>query len=192
MHGSPYLLTGSTGTMAAALAANSIVFAMGALAKPVSSSGTPPVPLTITSLRLVYTALVASAAPITAGRALRVYKASDNAQTMPAGGTALTAIAARTFDSGASSGLTGAQIAGTAGLTVSGFTRGSVPLLTMDLMGEGAVGARLERFYSADLEGAPIMLDPGEILVVSNPAVFDLLLTWQLSVDVVFARRDVG
>lgn len=139
---------------------------------------------------MTFTALVASASPTAAGRALQMFKSSNAAQTMPAGGTALTAIANRTLDSGADTGLTGAQIATTAGLTVAGFARGAVPLATLDLVGEGGAGARIERDYFTLVSGSSLYLDPGEILVVSNPNAFDALLTWQLSVDVSYFRRD--
>jgi hypothetical protein len=189
--GQAYSLTGSTGTMAAALAANSIVFAMQATADVAANVNAPRrAPIEIEGIRLTFTAIVASAAPVAAGRALRLFKGLDNAQTMPAGGTALTALAKRTLDAGANSGLVGAQIALTAGLTVSGFTRGTVPLATMDLVGAGAAGNRIVYEFYEEIGGAALWLDPGEILVVSNPAVFDLLLTWQLTVDVDYRRRD--
>jgi hypothetical protein len=189
--GQAWSLTGTTGTMAAALVANSIVFAMGATANDANRPNRlPRAPLEIESIRLVFTAIVASATPILAGRSLQLFKSSDNAQAMPAGGTALTALPKRTLDAGGDSGLAGAQIAITAGLTVVGFTRGTVPMATFDLVGGAAAGNRLQFDYFELVNGAPIWLDPGEILVVSNPAIFDLLLTWQLTVNVDYRRRD--
>jgi hypothetical protein len=127
---------------------------------------------------------------VTAGRALQLFKASDTAQTMPAGGTALTGIPKRLQDQGADSGLVGAQIAGTAGLTVVGFTRGSVPIATFDLSGGGTSGNRLTFDYFERFNGSPLWIDPGDILCVSNPAAFEAVLTWQLSVNVDYRRRD--
>lgn len=191
LEGSAYSLTGTTGTMAAALAANSIVFAMQATGDVVGSANAPRrAPLEIQGIRLTFTAIVAATAPVIAGRLLRLFKSSDNASAMPAGGTALTALAKRTLDSGANSGLVGAQIATTAGLTVVGFTRGTVPMATLDLTGSGAAGSRVVLELYSDVNGAALWLDPGEILVVSNPAAIDASLTWQLSVDVDYRRRD--
>lgn len=191
--GSAYSLVGVTGTMAASLAANSIVFAMGATANPTPTSVSQNLqrgPVVVDGIRATFTGIVASAAPFTAGRALALYKASDNAQTMPGGGTALTPIAKRTKDAGGDTALQGAQIAGTAGLTVVGFARGSVQVGYFDLAGGGSAGARLERHWRFALEAGHLQLDPGEILVLSNPAIFDALLTWQLSVEVDYHRRD--
>jgi hypothetical protein len=192
LDGQAWALTGKTGTMAASLGANSIVFAMGAVAD--DTRQTPRrAPLEIESFRMVFTGIVASAAPATVGRCLQLYKASDNAQLMPTGGTALTALPKRTKDQGGDSGLIGdsAQIATTAGLTLTGFTRGTVPLATFDLAGAGGAATRVAFDYFEYLDGGPLWLDPGEILVVSNPAAFDALLTWELSVNVGYRRRDV-
>jgi hypothetical protein len=193
--GQAWSLTGSTGTMAASLAANSLVFAMGAVAD-VSLATQPNLPrrgpLEIEYFSAIFTAVVSSGAPVTAGRALQLFKSSDNAQAMPTGGAALTALPKRTRDAGADSGLiaNAARIATTTGLTAGAFTRGTVPLVTIDVSGLGASGNRLIYEFFEQLNGAPIYLDPGEILVVSNPAALDALLTWQLTVNVDYRRRD--
>jgi hypothetical protein len=195
LDGNAWSLTGSTGTMAASLGANSVVFAMGAVATDATRPNFPPrAPLEIEGMRLTFTALVASATPFAAGRALQLFKASDNAQSMPTGGTALTALPKRTKDAGADSGLIAdtARISSTAALTVTGFTRGTVPLVTFDLSGEGAAGNRIVLDFFSRWSGSPMWLDPGEILVLSNPAAFDALLTWQLSINVDYRREDFG
>lgn len=191
INGQAWSLTGSTGTMAASLAANSIVFAIGATANSDAAPNMPQeAPVQIEGLRLTFTTIVASAAVLLAGRALRLFKSSNNAQAMPAGGTALTALPKRTLDAGSDSGLTGAQIATTAGLTVVGFTRGTVPLATFDLVSAGTAGTRLQFEAFEMTNGAALWLDPGEILVISNPAAFDALMTWQLSLNIDYRRRD--
>jgi hypothetical protein len=191
LDGSAWSLTGTTGTMAASLGANSIVFAMGAIADDLTKVNPQRRgPLEIEGIQVVFTAIVASATPVAAGRALRLFKASNNAQTMPAGGTALTALEKRTLDRTQDSGLSGAQIATTGALTVAGFTRGTVPLATVDLSGAGAVGGRVVHELFEIRNGSPLWLDPGEILVLSNPAAFDALLTWQLTVNVDYRTRD--
>lgn len=189
--GQAWSLSGSTGTMAAALAANSIVFAMQSIANdPAKPDYVRRAPIKIEAMRMTFTAIVASATPVSATRALRLFKGLDNAQTLPATGTSLDAITKRTLDSGVDSGLTGAVIATTAALSVTGFTRGSVPLATFDLTAGGAVGGRIEYVFFERFNGSALYLDPGEILCVSNPAAFDALLTWKLTVDVDFRRRD--
>ncbi len=193
LDGQAWALTGKTGTMAASLAANSVVFAMGAVANDATRPNRlPRGPLEVEALRMTFSTVVASATPAAVGRCLQVFKASDNAQAMPAGGTALTALPKRTSDAGADSGMIGdaAQIAPTAGLTVVGFTRGTVPLLTFDVAAVGAAAGRATFDYLEYLDGGPLWLDPGEILVVSNPAAFDALLTWELSVNIAYRRVD--
>lgn len=192
IEGSPWSLTGSTGTMLASLAQDSVVFAMGAVADPAIgvSQTLKRAPLEIEGLQMVFTVTAAAAAP--APRSLQLFKSSNNAQAMPAGGAALTALPKRTLDKGADSGLIGdaARIATTAGLTVVGFTRGTVPLATFDVSASSVLGNRLVFECFRDLNGESLWLDPGEILVVSNPAAFPATLTWTLTVNVDYRRRD--
>lgn len=178
--------------MAAALAQNSIVYAVGAIADPAIgvSQTLKRAPLEIQGLHMVYTVVVGAAAP--APLSLQVFKSSDNAQAMPTGGTALTGIPKRTLDSGSDSGLLGARIATTAGLTTTGFTRGSVPELTFDVSASSVAGNRFTFDFFREWDGQSMWLDPGEILVVSNPIVFPAALTWTLTVNVDYLRRDAG
>lgn len=193
--GPAWSLTGSTGTMAASLGANSLVFAMGAIANasPTNTNAPRRGGIEIEGIQLVFTAIVASATPVAAGRSLRLFRGSDNAQAMPTGGSAITPLPKRTQDQTADTGLQGggALISTTAGLTAGTFTRGSVPLGTMDLVGAGAIGNRIVHEFYEIRNGSPLWLDPGEILVISNPAAFDALLTWQLTVNVDYRSRDV-
>lgn len=191
--GQAWALTGSTGVMAATpLAANSLVFAMGAVANPTPGVSQTIVraPLEIAGFRMTFTAIVAAAAPTPVS--LQLFKSSNNAQAMPTGGTALTALPKRTLDAGADSGMIAdtARIATTTGLTAGTFTRGSVPLATFDLSSDSVVGTRLQFDYFRKWNGDSLWLDPGEILVVSNPAAFPALLTWTLTVNVDYRRRD--
>jgi hypothetical protein len=178
--------------MAAALAQDSLVFAMGAVADPsIGVSQTlKRAPLEIQGLHMVYTVVVGAAVP--APLSLRVFKSSDNAQAMPTGGTQLTALPKRTLDAGGDSGLIGdhARIATTAGLTAGTFTRGTVPLVTFDVSASSVVGNRWTFDFFREWDGQSMWLDPGEILAVSNPAAFPALLTWALTVNVDYLRRD--
>lgn len=191
-YGAPFSLTAQTQTIAAALAANSIVFAAGAVANVASTPNILRGPLTIAAMRMRFTAIVGSAAALLVGRCLQVFKASNNAQAMPTGGATAAPIAKRTLNTPADNGLIGglARVATTGALTAGTFTRGTVPLATLDLASSGALGAVMAQEWQWQVTGAPVILDPGEIVCVSNPAVFDLLLTWQLTVELDYYRRD--
>lgn len=194
LNGPAWSITGSTGTMSASLAANSLVFAIGAVANDLARVSQPILraPLEIEGIQVVYSGIVASATPVAAGRALRLFKSSDDTQAMPTGGTALTPLPKRTKDQGIDNGLLGgvARIAATTGLTAGTFTRGTVPLATIDLVTQGAIGSRVEYVFDELVNGTPLHLDPGEILVLSNPAAFDALLTWQLTINIDYRVRD--
>lgn len=190
--GQAWSVTGSTGTMAVSLAQDSIVFAMGAVADPAVgiSQTLKRAPLEIEAIRMVYTVVVAAAAP--APLSLRLFKSSNNAQAMPTGGTQLTALPKRTLDAGGDSGLISdlARISTTGGLTAGTFTRGSVPEATFDVSGSTPAAARLTFEFMRKWDGSSLWLDPGEILVVSNPGAFPATLTWTLTVNVDYRRRD--
>lgn len=178
--------------MAVSLAQNSLVFAMGAVANPAAGVSQTIVraPLEIEGFRMTFTAIVAAAAPTPIS--LQLFKSSNNAQAIPTGGAALTALPKRTLDAGGDSGMIGdtARIATTAGLTAGTFTRGTVPLATFDLTSDNAIATRLTFDFFREVNGGSLWLDPGEILVVSNPAAFPLLLQWTLTVSVDYRRRD--
>lgn len=189
--GPAWSITGSTGTMAASLAQDSLVFAIGALAADATRPNIlPPGPLQIQAIRMVYTVLFNGV--ITAGQALRFYKANNAAQAMPTGGTALTPRPKRTKDQSANTGLIGdiARISTTAGLTAGTFTRDTVPLATFDLAAGFTAKDRLVFEFDEHNNGSSMWLDPGEILVVSNPAAFQTAMTWQLTVNVDYRVRD--
>lgn len=191
--GQAWSLTGTTGTMAASLAANSLVFAMQAIADDASAPNLPrEAPLEIEGFRMVFTAIVASATPAAAGRVLQLFRGTDDAagKIAPTGMTSLTGRAKSTLNAGSDSGLAMARISTTSGLTAGSFTRDTVALATFDLTGLGAAAGRAEFDLFESVNGAALYLAPGEILVVSNPAAFDALLTWQLTVNVDYRRRD--
>lgn len=197
IEGSPWSLTGSTGTMSAGLAQDSLVFAMGAIADSAQgvSQTVRRAPIEIEGIQLTFTALVAFSA-ILAGRSLKLYRGTTNAQAMPTGGAQIFPRAKRTADQPSDNGLQGgppgfARIATTAGLTAGTFTRDTVPQATFDLAGIFAAGSRLVYEFFEQVNGSPLWLDPGEILVISNPVAFDATTpTWQLTVNVDYRSRD--
>lgn len=197
IEGPPWSLTGSTGTMAAGLAQDSLVFAMGAIADPAAgvSQTLKRAPLEIEGLQLTFTALTAFAS-VLAGRSLKLYRGTTNAQAMPTGGAQIFPRPKRTLDQPKDNGLQGgppgfARIATTAGLTAGTFTRDAVPLATFDLSATFAAGGRLVYEIFEQVNGSPLWLDPGEILVISNPVAFDATTpTWQLTVNIDYRVRD--
>ena len=70
------------------------------------------------------------------------------------------------------------------------FRSGTVPLETFDVSQTTPAGARLNFNFERKVNGASLWLDPGEILVVSNPAAFPATLTWTLTVNVDYRRSD--
>jgi hypothetical protein len=185
--GSGYSLVGSTGIMAAALAANSIVFAMRATPTPANSPARAP--LQIDAINLAFTTITAFTTPVTAGRALALYKGTV---ALPTGGANISPISKWTKNAGADVGIEAdvGRISTTATLTVGAFARGAQQHGLLDLAGFGAAGARVERFYPLTEQQGSIILEPGELLVVSNPAAMDAAGTWQLAIEIDYRRRD--
>jgi hypothetical protein len=159
--------------MAAALAADSIVFAMRA-----DPAGLKR--LNVGRVRLMFTTIVAFTTPITAARRLGLYRATAAAAT---GGAALTPVAKDTGHA-PGSGVSDARIATTAALGVAGLVREANPIGLLSLTHVGAAGGYIERLYELDGPVAPAVLTPGDLLVVSNPVAMDAAGTWQLAVDV--------
>ncbi len=173
-----YGLAATTGTIAAALAANSSVFAM----RPDPGSTRR---LFLDRIRIEFTCLVAYTTPITAGRRLGVFRGSGAAAS---GGTALTPIAKHgTADTSEVSTANGgdARISTTGALTVTGITFETPAFRELSLVHAGTAGAFREALWEfSSHESQPIQLDPGQVLAIRNPAAMDAAGTWQLSVAV--------
>ena len=176
--------------MAAALAQDSVVLAIKAAAPDTTRPNLiGPGPLELERILIAFTAIVASGAPIGAGRRLQLFRGTPDAagKTALTGGTALTGRPKRINDQ-SDSGLADARISTTVGLTAGAFTRDTVALATLDLAHAGAAGSRAVLELGREINGESIWLEPGEILVVSNPAAFEAVLTWQLTVNVDYRR----
>lgn len=172
-------LSAVTGVLAAALGANSTVFAMRL--DPSSA-----VRAYIDRIRLQYTTIVAYTVPLTAGRRLGIYRGAGAGTT---GGTSIpsvvkkhTLLASSEFDT-ANGGAV--SIAATAALTVAGITFEADPVAMMTLSHVGAAGAYLETVFEfAPSESYEIVLEPGQLLAIRNPIAMDAAGTWQLGVNV--------
>jgi hypothetical protein len=180
--GVSYAISSVTGTMAAALSANSSVFAMRL--DPAAGSTYKAY---IERMRIQFTTIVAFTTPVTANRRLALYRGSGAAAS---GGTALAAAAKKDTADGNSQFNSGEggdmRIATTAGLTVTGITYETQEIRTMTLVHVGAAGAHYEcvwEFGATDASG-PAVLNQGELWALRNPVVFDAAGTWQLGVNV--------
>lgn len=170
---------GVSGTIAAALAQDSIVFAM--LCGPqASTSVRDRLSVYLDRLRIAFTTIGAFTTPITAGRRLGIYRASG--AVAATGGTALGV--AKKDTNAPTSVVTDVRIASTAALTVAGITREANPIGVLDLTHVGGAGGRQDLIYemSAAISSEEV-IDPGELLVISSPVAMDAAGTWQLSVD---------
>jgi hypothetical protein len=177
--GNAYAISNATGTIGAALAANSSVFAMR-----LSPSST--LRAYIDRIRVQYTTIVAYTTPVTANRRLALFRGSGAAAS---GGTATLSVAKDTAAFPVSQCMTAnggdARIATTAALTVTGITFESDPLRTMSLVHVGNAGNYAEALWESHAgESYPIVLNPGQVLAIRNPAAMDAAGTWQMAVNV--------
>jgi len=176
--GHGYALAVQTGTMAAALGADSIVFALRADTTAASVTG-----VYVDRMRLAFQTIVAFTTPITAGRRLGIFRAS-NAGAEVTGGTDVKASIRKKDTNAPASSVALALIATTAALTAGGLSREAAPLAHLDLVSVGAAGGRLEHIYElANTNPQEWCINPGEYLVISNPAAMDAAGTWQLTVN---------
>lgn len=175
-----FSVAATTGTMAAALAANSSVFAIRI------DPGAGSINAFIERIRLQYTTIVAYTTPITAGRRLALFRGSGAAVT---GGTSIATVAKKdssSIDSECGVAQGGQiSIATTAALTVTGVTFEANQFAEMSLTHVGAAGGYAESIFEyTATESAPIVLAPGQLIAVRNPAAMDAAGTWQLAVRV--------
>lgn len=174
-----YAACGTTGTIAAALAQNSVVFA--ARANPANKAR-----VNLENLRVCFTTIVAFTTPITAGRRLAVFRAGGAACT---GGAALALVSKDSGNLGPeSTPISDVRIATTAALGVAGVAVEANPIGQLGLVHVGAAGA----FYEFESQfdptwNVPVQLHPGELIVIAAPQAFDAAGTWQIAVDARFA-----
>lgn len=174
--GPGFALSVETGTMAAALGANSVVFAMRAPA-------TGAVSVVVDRLHMAYTTIVAYTTPISPGRRLGVFRATNPGVEI-SGGADVHASIRQKDAAGVASSVAVASIATTAALTAGGLVLDAAPLAMMDLVSSGTAGARLEQIYElAAPKTEEWLFNPGEYIVISNPQAMDAAGTWQLAIN---------
>lgn len=172
-----YSVANITGTIAAALGANSAVFAMR------NDPGAGARIAHIERLKLQFTAIVAFTVPLTAGRRLALFRGSGAAAT---GGTAIATAVRHDSTNGSASEFDTVnggdmRIATTGALTVTGITFDADPLAVAMLVHVGAAGAHYEMTWEFP---NPLTLQPGQLLALRVPQAMDAAGTWQLSVNV--------
>lgn len=172
-----HAITGITGTMAAALGANSSIF----IARLDPSAA---VRAYIDRIRIQWTTLTAFTTPATAGRRIAIFR---GAGATPSGGTLLppvqkhSALATSEFLN-ANGG--DARIATTAALTVTSITFETDPIATISLTQLGAAAAYAEWILDfGDSVSAPIVLEPGQLIAIRNPVAMDAAGTFQMVVN---------
>lgn len=180
--GPSYATANQTGTIAAALAANSSVFAMRL--DPAAGASYKAY---IERIRLLYTTIIAFTTPITAGRRLALFRGTGAATT---GGTGVALAAKKDTADGNSQFNVGEggdiRISTTAALGVAGITYETDPIRLFTLVHVGTAGAFFEQvweFNAAD-SGGPVVLNQGELAAIRNPVAMDAAGTWQLGVNV--------
>jgi hypothetical protein len=169
-----YTLAGITGTVGAALAQDSVVFAMFA-------SASADLWAYLEQIRLAYTTIVPFTTPVTAARRLTLHRATGG---VPAtGGTQVNVVKNKT--GAPASIITDARIAAAVALGIAGITVLPDPIATLDLTSVGAAGGRLEQVYDmTPPKYSPHAIVPGELLVIKDPVAMDAAGTWQLAVAV--------
>jgi len=177
--GNRYGQANTTGTMAAALAANSTLYGMRL--NPGSS-----LKVRVHRIRLQWTTIVAFTVPLTAGRRLALFRGVGAAT---AGGTAIGVTSEKNSTMPPSQcdiAQGGDQrISATASLAVTGITIEASPFKLMSLAHVGAAGAFYEQVWEFDDDnGGPIELNAGEVLLIRNPVAMDAAGTWTLGVQV--------
>lgn len=167
----------TSGTIAAALAANSSLFAMRL--DPSSSRNA-----FIDRIRLEFVCIAAYTVPITAGRRLALFRGTSTGNAT--GGTALSPVA-KHMTADTSEFLTAnggdVRIATTGALTITPYTYETQALREFSLVHVGTAGAFREEVWEFN-SSQQIQLDAGQVLAVRNPLVMDAGGTWQLSVGV--------
>ena len=178
--GSAYCTSNITGTIVAALGANSSVFAMRL--NPGSTT-----PAYIERIRLQFTTIVAFTTPVTAGRRLALFRGAGAAAS---GGTAIAAAVRKDTTFGSNSQFDASnggdmRIATTGALTVTGITFETAPIRLMTLTHVGAAGGHYETIWEfSTSENHPIVLQAGQLLAIRNPVAMDAAGTWTLGANV--------
>lgn len=173
-----------TGTIAAALAQDSIVFAM-----LLGSAAPADYRAIIKKIRLQYTTGTAFTTPVTLARRIGIFRgtASD-----PTSGFSDMTVLKQSGNEASRFTLPFKgfiRIASTGALSVTGAALGANPIAQLSLAHVGASGGYAEALYEftqaftvRDGIRDGVVLKPGELLAIKNPVAMDAAGTWQLMV----------
>ena len=177
--GNGHSVAAVTGTMAAGLAATSGIFAMRL--NPGAS-----VSAFIERIRIQFTTIAAFTTPVTAGRALWLFRGAGASAT---GGTVIaearpkhSVSASSQFDASNGGDM---RVSTTIGLGLGGISFEPSALKYMSIVHAGTAGAHYETTWEfASTENAPLVLDPGQLIVLGNPTAMGAGGTWQMAINV--------
>ncbi len=177
-----YCVSGQSGIIAAALAQDSVVFAMRCALQAVAAGTDPNAQkqAVLSRLRFALTTITAFTTPVTAGRRFSLHRASNAGAEI----SAQTLLVPVKRDSRAPATIvTPIRIANTAGITVGGLTVETDPIAVFDISHSGAAGGRAEfELTRAQLGANPEVLNPGQYLVLKNPVAMDAAGTLNLTI----------
>jgi hypothetical protein len=167
------VITGVTGTMAAALTAGSTVWAFR---YPAAASGV----LYVSRIHQHYCCIGSFTTPVTAGRRLHLLRGSGGD---PAGSSPLDVERKNSSDTVET--LVSGRIANTGGVTVTGITYETPVKRRLLVAHAGNAGASYDEEWRFDGSSAePLYLQPGQLLGSVAGATFDAAGTWQLNLSI--------
>lgn len=175
-----------TGTMAAALAADGVIWTLRypeTTPMPSASRGQGK-RLYVQRIHVQYVTGTAFTTPVTLGRSLKLVRGAPTSGTAanPSSGAAYVMNRKRS-DGDETLGI--GRIATTAALTTTGITFETAPFQRMLLSHVGAAGGAHDEAWRFDgVEADPIYLLPGQLLAIAANATFDAVGTFELQVDV--------
>lgn len=182
-----YIAAGTTGTIGAALAAGSALFA-GIVPSTASN------PVQVKRLRMQWTTIVAFAVPVTR-RSLALFHGYGASAI--SGGTRIEPPKKNSTGYNSALGsIVGGHlwVATTTGLTITGAQFDANPWWEAPFTDVGGVGGFAGRERNFDEAfGGPFILRPGELFAIRNPFIMDATGTWQLTVEIEWneaARHD--
>ena len=178
-----------TGTIAAALAADGVVWTLR-YPETAPMPGAGPSGKRLYVQRISVTAVVGTAftTPVTLGRHLKLVRGAPTSGTAsnPSGGAAYTMVRKRS-DGAANHGETlgVGRVATTAALTTTGITFEANAIRRLAMSGSGSSGSIITATWSFDgVDADPIYLLPGELVALAAGATMDAAGTFELTVDV--------
>lgn len=177
-----YGLSGTSGIIAAALGANSVIFATKCAVQAVAANTDANARLqcVIQRMKIAFTCITAFTTPVTAARRLTMHRAS-NAGAEIGGGVLIVPVKKDTR--APASIMTPTQIGNVAGITVGGLTLEADPLATFDLAHCGNAGQRQDFVLEhAPVMSSPLCLNPGDYLAIQNPVAMDAGGTFQFQI----------